>query len=168
MISSNERRAFIFKIAGSRGCKIQIALDQNEIMIKWSKSKDLLEKKLTLDDFEEKIKKTHFKKDKNTTKARQAAKEMWCFLHEMEIGSYIVVPTKQKFYIGRIDSEAFYDEKYVTVNAAYRRKIEWLNYKIPIPYHRTSEALREQIIKSKKCQEISELITDVIYSMRTI
>ena len=168
MISSNERRAFIFKIAGSRGCKIQIALDQNEIMIKWAKAKDLLEKKLTLEDFEEKIKKAHFKKDKKITKARQAAKEMWCFVNQMEIGSYVVVPTKQKFYIARIDSEPFFDEKYSTVNATYRRKVEWLNYKIPIPYHRTSEALRERIIKSKRCQEISDLITDVIYSMRTI
>lgn len=168
MISSNERRAFIFRIAGSRGCKIKIALEQNEIMIRWSKAKGLLEKKLTLEDFEQIVKKTYFKKDKKNTRSIKAACEMWCFIREMEVGSYVVVPIKQKFYIARIDSEPFFDEKYVTVNAAYRRRVEWLGYKIPIPYTRASKALREKIAISKKCYEISELITDVVYSMRAI
>ncbi|MBK5114459.1 MAG: hypothetical protein KGD59_01280 [Candidatus Heimdallarchaeota archaeon] len=168
ILSSNERRAFIFKIVGSRGCKIRIALEQNEIMIRWSKAKGLLEKKLIFEDFVQIIKKVYFKKDKRNTRSIKTAQEMWCFLREIEVGSYVVVPTKQRFYIARIDSEPFFDEKYVTVNAAYRRRVEWLGYKIPIPYTRASKALREKIAISKNCYEISELITDVVYSMRAI
>ena len=110
MISTNERRAFLFRIKGTRGCKVSIALDEDEIMIGWSKAKDLLDENLTHDDMREIIQKTYFKKDKNYVRSGRATSQMWCFIREMEVGNYIVVPKGNKYYIGIIDSPPFYEQ----------------------------------------------------------
>ena len=168
MIKASDRKAFIFRISGSRGCKLKIALHENEIMIPFSKIKGLLEPKLTKEEMRKRVHKKYYKKEKNIKKSEKATNQIWCFLNEIDIGNYIIIPKGKKFYIGKITGKPYFDENRVTVNAAYRREVEWLNYKIPIPLNRASKALQKQIRSTKKCFEISELVEDVIYSMRTL
>lgn len=168
MISASDRKAFVFRIKGSRGCKVKLALEEDEIMIGWSKAKNLLDENLTQDDMRDIIHKAYFKRDKNQIRSGRAASQMWCFIREMEIGSYVVVPRGKKFYICRITSEPYFDQNMATVDASYRRKAQWMNYKIPIPRDRASKALQDSMKVSRKCIEITELMEDIIYSMRTL
>ncbi|MEA2070471.1 MAG: hypothetical protein U9O98_04195 [Asgard group archaeon] len=137
-------------------------------MMNCSRVKNLLDEDLTQDDFRELIHSEYYSKDDNQIRSGRVAGNIWRFIHEMEVGNYVVMPTKKKFYVAKIAGPVYYNEKKKYVNAAYRRKITWLNYRIPIPKSRATPELQEKLNMGQTCIEISEVMKDIIFSLRTI
>jgi predicted Mrr-cat superfamily restriction endonuclease len=75
----------------------------------------------------------HYSDSTNLRKAGAAVGYMWPFVQEIRIPDLVVVPHGPSFYIVEIVGEAIFDEETIGDDSAYRRDVNWLNSKNPIP-----------------------------------
>lgn len=153
-----ERKAFILRIAPSRIDKISEALKEDQIIIGWAKVKELLDTNLTWERFREIIRDKYCPKETNWRRAGRAAGHMWRFIREMNKGDLVVVPHGREFYVAEIEGEATHDDKKVSDDTAFRRRVKWLNNKKPIPRNLAKSAL----ISRMKTQGTSADATDLL------
>lgn len=112
---------------------LQEALDSNVIIIGWSCVKGLLDE----DDWEafrDKVKRCrYYSEDHDFRRAGQAAGHLWRFIKRMQKCDLVVVPHGGGFYVAKVSGPARYEESKAPEDTAYRRDVEWLNGKEPIP-----------------------------------
>ena len=141
-------------------------LRENEVMIGWSKAEGLLNETLTREEFREKIHKQYFPKDENKRRSGQIAGDLWRFIREISIGNYVIVPTKEGFYIGRVTGPAYYDEMRIFNDTAYRRKVEWLNNGNPVPLEKTVPEVQRRLKTLQTVIETTDLYQEIEFAMR--
>ncbi|NHK30743.1 MAG: hypothetical protein FK730_05290 [Asgard group archaeon] len=141
-------------------------LRENEIMVGWSKAEGLLNLDLTKEEFGEIIEKQYFPKDDTKHRSGQATGDMWRFIREMSLGNYVVVPTDEGFFIGRVTGPAYYDEMRIFNDTAYRRKVEWLNEKRPIPLEKTVPEVQTRLKTLQTVIEATDLYQEIEFAMR--
>lgn len=134
------------------------ALTSNQIIIGWANADDLLNDKLSWEEFREIISRTYYSMKENMRKAGAAAGHMWRFIREMEVGDFVVVPYGAEFYIAKIIGPPIYDKSKVNEDTAYRRNVEWLNGKKPISRSLAKSAL----VSRMKIQGTSATATDLL------
>ena len=128
-----EQQAFVLRIAPSGIDRIVEALDSNQIIIGWAKAKGLLNEKLSWSEFRSIISDTYYADEPNLRRAGSGAGHMWRFIREIQIGDLVVVPYGSEFYIAEVSSLAMQDKSKLNEDTAYRRNVNWLNGKEPIP-----------------------------------
>ncbi|WP_158295280.1 restriction endonuclease [Pseudomonas rhizoryzae] len=151
-------QAFILRIAPSNVDRLPEALESNQIIIGWSETPGLLDASLSWKKFREKIHFEHYAEDKTLHRAGAAAGHMWRFARDMQIGDWVVVPYGSKFYVAKITGDAFYIPEKANEDTSYRRPVEWLNDKKPIPRSYAKAAL----ISRMKVYGTSALATDLL------
>jgi predicted Mrr-cat superfamily restriction endonuclease len=160
--TASARKAFIVRISGDE----QKMLRENEIMVGWSKAEGLLNPDLTKDEFREIIRKQYFPKDEDMRRTGQATGDIWRFVREIMLGNYVVVPTEAGFYIGKVTGPAYYDEMRIFNDTAYRRKVEWLNNKNPIPLEKTVPEVQTRLKTLQTVIDATDLYQEIEFAMR--
>ncbi|MHA1502951.1 MAG: hypothetical protein ACTSSB_14045 [Candidatus Heimdallarchaeota archaeon] len=132
--TGEEKRAFIVKITGT----IEKMLNEDEIMIGWSKAEGLI----------------------------QVAGDLWRFIRDMGRDHFILVKSDGGFYIGRVAGPATYDEMKIFNDTSFRRKIEWLNKKEPFPLERTPDDLVKRMKSVQSVIEATDLYDEISFIVR--
>ena len=135
-------------------------------MIGWSKAEGLLDEKLSREDFREIIHKEYFPQEKNRRRSGQVAGDLWRFIRVMGPNNYVLIPTKDGFYIGKITGPATYDEMKIFSDTAYRRKIEWLNDKKPVSKDLATEDLQKKLKTILSIIDASVLYQEIEFALR--
>lgn len=139
------------------------SLKGNVIGIGWSNASGLIE----INDrtaFKKRVRDTHANYVGNERSLGNAVGSIWRFLKDMKKGDLVIVPIPYAFYVARLSDDApFYDAKGVASDYAYRRKVDWLNNKKPIPRNDVSARLQRGMKAYSTCVEFyAEFIPDVM------
>lgn len=156
-----KQQAFVLRISPNRIDRIDEALAENQIIIGWARAKDLLNIHLSWEEFREVIQDTFYTNEGNLRKAGVASGHMWRFIREMKRGDLVVVPYGSDFYVAKITGPATYDESKVGEDTAYRRNVEWLNDKKPIPRSTARAALVSRMKVRGACARATDLLGDI-------
>lgn len=152
------KQAFVLRVAPSGVDMVAEALDSAEIIIGWAEAKGLLDPALEWEHFRAILSKTYYWHEDTLRKAGSAAGNMWRFIREMQVGDIVVVPHGREFFVAKVTGPATYSPDKVRTDSAYRRKVEWLNGKTPIP----REHARSALLLRMKSQSTSVDATDLI------
>ena len=136
-----KQQAFVLRIAPGEVDHVEEALEKDHLIIGWACAEGLIGKTLERDAFREIVRREYYAKDDNLRKVGNATGHLWRFIREMEKDDLVVVPYGSDFYVGRVTEHAFYDASKVDDDSAYRRPVEWLNGKKPIPRKYAKSAL---------------------------
>lgn len=137
--------AFVLRIAPGGADHTSTALETNTIIIGWSLASGLMDKTLNEAAFRQVLVDAYNDEDmdyaNNPRGASSAAGNMWRFIREMKVDDLVVVPHGSNFYLARIKGEVEYRRDRVKEDTAFRRHVEWLNNKKPIPRDQAPSAL---------------------------
>ena len=158
MNQTKEQSAFVLRIAPSGIDKVPEALHEDQIIIGWAYAKGLLDPKLDWIQFREILDKTYYSEEPTRRKAGAAAGNMWRFIREMKPDDLVVVPYGSEFYVAKITGPATYNSAKADDDSSYRRVVEWLNKKKPIP----RQIARSALISRMKTQGTSATATDLL------
>ncbi len=152
-------QAFILRITPAGVDRVPEALDANQIMIGWSEAVGLLNPDLGWEEFRQIVREAYYRADETWHRAGTASGHIWRFTREMQLGDLVVVPYGPNFYVARVTGEAVYlHEKALEEDSAYRRPVEWLNEKRPIP----RALARSPLISRMKIHGTSASATDLV------
>lgn len=155
------QQAFVLRIKPGGVDHVEEALEKNHLIIGWADAKGLLDDALEWESFRDIIRKLYYRGEKNLRKVGNATGHLWRFIREMKEGDLVVVPHGSSFYVGRVTGAAFYDESKVDDDSAYRRPVEWLNGKKPIPREYAKSALVSRMRILGTCARASDLVEQI-------
>lgn len=135
-------------------------------MIGWSKAEGLLDETLSREDFREIIHNEYFPREETRRRSGQVAGDLWRFIRVMSPNNYVLIPTKDGFYIGKVIGPATYDEMKIFSDTAYRRKVEWLNDKKPISKDLATEDLQKKLKTILSVIDASVLYQEIEFALR--
>ena len=158
MNTDKKQAAFVLRIAPGGIDKVPVSLRENQIIIGWAYAEGLLNSKLDWQQFREILNKVYYSKEPTLRKAGAAAGNMWRFIREMKQDDLVVVPYGREFYVAKIIGPATYDPAMVDDDTSYRRSVEWLNKKTPVP----RQIARSALISRMKTQGTSAYATDLL------
>ena len=156
-----EQQAFVLRISPSGIDRVPEALSSNQIIIGWALADGLLDPSLSWEEFREIIRKTYYENEENLRKPGGAAGHMWRFIREMSVGDLVVVPYWSDFYVAKVEGSASYDESRTGEDTAYRRDVQWLNDKKPIPRSLARSALVSRMKTQGTCASATDLLQHV-------
>lgn len=155
------QHAFVLRIAPSGIDRVPLALSENAAIIGWCAS-ELMDKSLDWIAFREIVRKRFYVKDSTAHRAGAAAAHVWRFLREMKEGDLIVTPHRAEFYIGRITGAAVHLPAKVAEDTAYRRRVEWLDDKRPIPRASAPAALQSRMRIPGTSADATDLLPQIM------
>lgn len=157
----SEQQAFVLRIAPSGIDRVALALRENVAIIGWC-APELMKPSLDWQAFREIVRARFYAKDDNLRRAGAAAGHMWRFIREMRLGDLLVTPHRAGFYVGRIAGPTFHLPEKVKEDTAYRRKVEWLNGKRPIPRETARAALQSRAKIQGTSADATDLLAEIM------
>ncbi len=159
---STKPNAFVIRSSPSRVKRINLVLQDDQIIIGWSKTQNLLlDKNLTRDDFKRILIDYYPEYRDNSYSLGQAAGYLWRFIREMKIGDYALVPIPHAFYLGRVTSDVKFERTGMKTDSWIRRDVEWLNNKAPISRDKCDAGLISRLKYQGTCVGASDLIGSI-------
>ena len=155
------KQAFILRIKPSHIDRVQDALSDNQIIIGWAEAEGLLDENLSWEEFRDIISATYYADEKNLRRAGYAAGVMWKFIRDMTKGDLVVVPDGPDFYVAKISGPTTHDPAKIGEDTAYRRNVDWLNDKKPIPRNSAKSALISRMKTQGTCVHASDLLSEI-------
>jgi predicted Mrr-cat superfamily restriction endonuclease len=156
------KQAFIIRCAPSYVSRINEVLKNEQIVIGWSDTRDLLfDNTLDRDGFKEILMKQYPSYMGNPYSLGQGTGYLWRFIKEMRIGDYAIVPILKAFYIGEITSDLIFLPEKINEDTAIRRNVKWLNNGHPILRDYCSSGLVSRLKYQGTCVSASDLIEDI-------
>lgn len=155
------KKGFVLRIAPGMVDRVSEALQKDHLIIGWGRAQGLLDPELDWDQFREIIRKECYPDSVNLRKAGNAAGHMWRFIRDMDIGDLVVVPSGSEFYVAVVKGAAFYDETKTVEDSPYRRPVEWLNSKTPIPRAIAKSALVSRMKTQGTCANATDLVPQI-------
>ena len=134
------------------------ALSANELMIGWSNVPGLLNKSLEWLEFRQIMHDEYYSDNDSFRSAGSAAGNMWRFIREMENGDLVVVPHGSAFYVAEVSAEAYHISEKIAEDTAFRRPVNWLNDKKPIPRSIARLALQSRLKIQNTCADATDII----------
>ncbi|MFC3811636.1 restriction endonuclease [Lacihabitans lacunae] len=158
-----KEQAFIIRCNPSGTNRLNEILKEDQIVIGWSKTKDILfDKTLNREDFKQKIKESYYPQyEENPYSLGQATGYMWRFIREINIGDTVIIPISKAFYIGKVESDNIYLEDKINEDTSIRRKVKWLNDSKPILREYCGSGLISRLKYQGTCVNASDLIDDI-------
>jgi len=150
--------AYVLRISPSGKDKVPEALETNTIIIGWSNAIGLLDESLSWEDFRDIIRKEYYSDEINLRRSGNAGGHMWRFIRDMKQDDLVVVPYSSEFYVAKIAGRPFYDPTKVEEDSAYRRPVNWLNKRRPIP----RQVARSPLLARMKTQGTSAGASDLL------
>lgn len=156
------RNAFIIRCAPSKISRIDFVLEENQIVIGWSSTQDLLLKKeISREDFKQILIQEYSGYNENPYSLGQAVGYLWRFIREMQVGDYVLVPVPRAFYIGEVIEDAKYYPEGLENDTAIRRKVKWLNNKNSIPRDFCDAGLISRLKYQGTCVGAGDLVVGI-------
>ncbi|MDH5773437.1 MAG: restriction endonuclease [Nitrospirota bacterium] len=155
------QQAFVLRISPNGIDGVPEALASNQIIIGWAEAKGLLNENLSWEKFRTIVSDTYYADQENMRKASAASGHLWRFIREMNIGDLLAVPCGSDFYVAEVSDPATYDESKVKDDTAYRRNVNWLNDKKPIPRSLARSALISRMKTQGTCAYASDLLPEI-------
>lgn len=156
-----DRNGFVLRIAPGRKDRVLEALESNHLIIGWAWAAGLLNLELEWEEFREIIREAYYSDDENLRRAGNAGGHMWRFIRDMKVDDLVVVPYGSEFYVGKIKGAAIYDESKVDEDSAYRRPVNWLNGKSPIPRTIAKSALLSRMKTRGTTADARDLVEEI-------
>lgn len=145
----------------SRNDRTQEGLDENDLIIGWSKVKGLLDPGLTRDGMRELVYAEQSSDKKSLKKAGRDAGELWRFIREMSVGDLVAVPHNHLFHVAEVLEAPRFEASKVSDDTAYRRRVRWLDGRRGVPRSWASPVLRRKLGLRYVCWEATELLSDI-------
>lgn len=161
MSTRTEPNAYVLRINPAGVDRVQEALESDELIIGWSDASELNNHELTWEDFREIVHKAYYFSQPNYRSSGGAAGSLWRFILEMKKGDLVVVPHWSNFYIAEVTGDVYYDEKKIDNDTAWRRPVEWLNSKNPIPRRLARLPLISRMKSYQTCVYAEDLIVEI-------
>lgn len=164
----NNKQAYIIRCAPSGVNRLEELLVENQIVIGWSKTKDILfDQSLNRDEFKQKIKEIyHPYYEDNPYSLGQATGYMWRFIREINIGDYAIVPIPKAFYLGQVTSDPICLTNKVVEDTAIRRNVIWLNETKPILRDYCGSGLISRLKYQGTCVGATDLLEDIELALK--
>lgn len=159
------RQAFAIRLKPGNIDRLSYSLENDVIVIGWSKESGLLKDKLTRDDFVRLLERRYYSDSENRVAAGKAAVNMWRFIHDLAIDDLVFVPSNEGVHIAEVVGPIEYDPTYLSQDMAYRRNVHWITKGVPIPW---SKFPREIASEVELRQAVSRDITDYLASLLSI
>ncbi|MBN1329660.1 MAG: hypothetical protein JXA54_09320 [Candidatus Heimdallarchaeota archaeon] len=166
IVSSEKRQAYIIKLPDNIGNEIQFALANNQVNLGWVEAKGLTNDQLENEDFREIIHDAYHPHENDYRSSGRKAGNAWRFIHEMKRGNYVLIPSEKGMYIGKVESEPFYEEGFIAIHSGYKRRVRWLNNRQPIPKMKIPRRLRSKLSSNTKVTNIDNLIQEIEFALR--
>jgi predicted Mrr-cat superfamily restriction endonuclease len=155
-------RAFVLRMVPVGVDWVPEALATNQISIGWGYAEKLMDPSLDYWQFREVLKRAYYPQQARYQQAGSTAGMLWRFLREMSDGDRVVVPSGgQQFYVASVRGDAFYLQDKAEEHTAFRRHVEWLNGKQPIPRRNARAALQSRMKIRETCADASDLIEQI-------
>jgi predicted Mrr-cat superfamily restriction endonuclease len=161
----SKKKAFVLRIAPGRKDKVPLALEENDLIIRWAKAGGLLDESLSRETFREIVHKQYYSCDENFRRSGMATSFLWLFIRDMKPGDVVVVPHGSTFYVGEVNGHARYDLDQISNDAAYRRSVNWLNSKKPIKRKVARAALQSRMKIQGTCADATDLLDEISSSL---
>jgi predicted Mrr-cat superfamily restriction endonuclease len=156
-----DQRAFVLRIApGGQDCVPQ-ALNDDDLIIGWAEAKGLLNESLDWEAFRKIVHDRYHTEDSDYRRSGIATGYLWLFIREMKPGDLVVVPHGSEFYVGEVNGPARYEESKVGEDTAYRRSVNWLNSKKPIPRRVARAALQSRMKIQGTSADAADLLDEI-------
>jgi predicted Mrr-cat superfamily restriction endonuclease len=155
------QQAFVLRISPSGIDRVSEALSSNQIIVGWAEARGLLDEKLSWEDFRRIISNIYYADENNLRRAGSAGGHMWRFIREMKKGDLVVVPYGSDFYVAEVSGPATHEESKVGEDTAYRRNVNWLNYKQSISRSLAKSALVSRMKTQGTCAYATDLLTQI-------
>jgi predicted Mrr-cat superfamily restriction endonuclease len=160
-VRGRKQRCFVLRIAPNRIDRVQDALDADELIIGWSALPQLLDANLSWQAFRELIHAKYYSQKPNYRSSGLAAGSLWRFIREMNIHDIVVVPHGPEFYVASVRGPACHRPKKINEGTAFRRPVEWLNDKQPIPRCIGRVALQSRLKVQGTCADATDLLEEI-------
>ncbi|MFD1381426.1 hypothetical protein [Fodinicurvata halophila] len=146
--------------------RLNDALEENQLMLGWSKAAGLIDQSLEWTEFREIVRRIYDPDAQNMRWAGNAAGHLWRFIREMGEGDLVVVPYGSEFYVAKVTGDAEHRKDKVEEDMAFRRPVEWLNDKKPIPRKHAKAALLSRMKAQGSCTGATDLVEQVEECLR--
>lgn len=155
------KKAFIVRCSPSGNRQVEYCLRENQVVIGWSYTKDmLLKNSLRRDDFKRIIENVY--NYNNSHKLGRATGILWRFIQEIQIGDYVILPDLHSFYVGEVLEITKYHKEDLESDLAIRRSVKWLNDCRPISKgNHLSQGFKNKLNNEWACLSVSEFIEEI-------
>ena len=159
-MTDKKTNAWVVRVAPSGDSQLDETLKTDQAILGWAVIDGLLDKSLNHGKIREKLKK-HFSNINNRV-AGSWAGSIRRFIHEIKAGDYILIPAYGSFYIAKAkEDDAIFLADKVADDAAYRRNVEWLNNKKPVPHILASSALQKRLKSRQTVVYADDLVGEI-------
>jgi predicted Mrr-cat superfamily restriction endonuclease len=156
------KQAFIIRCSPSYKSRVNEMIENKQIVIGWSETKDkLFEPKIGREKFKEILRVAYPAYNTEPYSLGQGVGYLWRFIREMQIEDYALVPTSKAFYLGVIKSDLIYLPDKIEEDTAIRRNVEWLNGGNPILRAYCGAGLVARLKYQGTCVGASDLISEI-------
>ncbi|MFW9923952.1 MAG: hypothetical protein ACFFDW_11765 [Candidatus Thorarchaeota archaeon] len=168
VLTQDKRQAYILRLPGKFEKELQLALVNNAINLGWAKATGLTNNTLCYEDFREIIHNAYFPAEEDYRSSGRKAGNAWRFIHEMERGNYVLIPSKKGLYIGKVDSAPYFEDSFIEAERGYKRRICWLNNGKQIPLKNVPRKLQRKCKSSQSVTKADNLLQEIEFSLRAV
>jgi hypothetical protein len=155
-------RGFVLRMTPAGVDWVPEALASDQISIGWGHADELMDPSLDYWQFREVVKRVYYPAQPGYQQAGSTAGMLWLFLREMSVGDYVAVPAGgQRFYVATVRGDRLYLPDKAEEHTAFRRPVEWLNGKQPIPRRNARAALQSRMKIRQTCGDASDLVEQI-------
>lgn len=120
------RSAYVLRMKIDDEDRVPGAIQGGQALMGWPTDADLLDPALSKAEIATVVHHEYYEDEPSRRKAASAARNLWRFLREMQIGDWIIVPWRSKyFYVGQVMSAAAVSQP--PNDDCFSRGVTWLN-----------------------------------------
>jgi predicted Mrr-cat superfamily restriction endonuclease len=168
VLTDEKRQAYLIRLPGKIMKEKNWALSKNVLNMGWELAAGLDNNDLCYEDFREIIHKNYFPGDDNYRRSGRVAGNAWRFINEMAVGNYVLMSVDEGYIIGKITSDAYFDYSFLQADRGYKRTVKWLNNGKPVKDDFIPPKLQNKSKTSQSVTEVSDLIQEIEYSLRSV
>lgn len=158
--------AWIVRMHTGGGDVVPDGIQRELLLLGWSDAAGLIE----CDDywaFRGIVHEVYYREDGSYRRSGRTARQLWNFIHEMEIGDLVIVPHGPSFYVAEITGSAYRNSDGEATDTAHRRPVRWLNSAEPIPRAHARSALRSRMKSYMTVTSASDLAAEITDALGT-
>lgn len=157
MEETESRKAWILRVSPQK--YRDICLDRNILAVGWSAARNLNQIH-DWDEFKQHIRENHQEIYESNRALGNAAGSVWRFVHAINEGDIVIVPSDNGFYMAQVESEIQWSEADFDDDFSWQRRVSWLK-KEPIPRSQADNYLRRRLKARQTCVDASDLLSEI-------
>lgn len=157
MEETESKKAWILRVSPQK--YRDICLDRNMIAVGWSAARNLNQIH-DWDEFKQHIRENHQEIYESNRALGNAAGSVWRFVHAINEGDIVIVPSDNGFYMAQVESGIQWSEADFHEDFCWQRRVRWLR-KEPIPRSQADNYLRRRMKARQTCVDATDLLSEI-------